>query len=165
MTGEFSGNFLGNEIALLDVNVKTPLVLSHHFSQQMKERKKGGIIFLSSIMALGAAKNWASYNASKSHNLLLAEGLGEELKSYGVKVIALTPGSIKSGFGERSNTKAIFGALKPRHVARCGLWMLSCGRRTHTAGLMNKIIVLATRITPRFLNTKIFSFVVKSLQK
>ena len=130
----------------------------------MKERKKGGIIFLSSIMALGAAKNWASYNASKSHNLLLAEGLGEELKAYGVKVIALTPGSIKSGFGERSDTKAMFGALHPRRVARCGLWMLGC-KRTHTAGLMNKIIVLATRITPRFLNTKIFSFVVKELKK
>jgi short-subunit dehydrogenase len=134
LTGEFSDNALEDELALLEVNVKTPLVLSHYFSQQMKERKKGGIIFLSSIMALGAAKNWASYNASKSHNLLLAEGMGEELKAYGVKVIALTPGSIKSGFGERSDTKAMFGALKPRRVARCGLWMLGC-KRTHTAGL------------------------------
>jgi short-subunit dehydrogenase len=164
LTGEFSDNTLEDEVALLDVNVKTPLVLSHHFSKQMKERKKGGIIFLSSIMALGAAKNWASYNASKSHNLLLAEGMGEELKSYGVNVIALTPGSIKSGFGERSDTKAMFGALKSRRVARCGLWMLGC-KRTHTAGLLNKIIVLATRITPRFLNTKIFSFVVGGIIK
>ena len=98
----------------------------------MKERKKGAIVFLFSIMALGAAKNWVSYNASKSHNLLFAEGLGEELKA--------------------------------RRVARCGLWMLGCGRRTHTAGILNKIIALATRITPRFLNTKIFSLVVRSLQ-
>jgi len=164
LTGEFSENSLEDEVALLDVNVKTPLILSHYFSKEMKARQKGGIIFLSSLMAFGATKNWASYNASKSHNLLLAEGLGEELRSYGVNVIALTPGSIKSGFGERSDTKAMFGALHPKRVARCGLWMLGC-KRTHTAGLMNKIIVFSTRLTPRFLNTKIFSLVVRGLQK
>ncbi|CAA6828557.1 MAG: Unknown protein [uncultured Sulfurovum sp.] len=164
LTGEFSENRLEDEVALLDVNVKTPLILSHYFSRQMKARQKGGIIFLSSLMAFGAAKNWVSYNASKSHNLLLAEGLGEELRSYGVNVIALTPGSIKSGFGQRSQTKAMFGALHPKRVARCGLWMLGC-KRTHTAGMMNKIIVFSTRLTPRFLNTKIFSLVVRGLQK
>jgi len=165
LTGEFSENSLEDELALLNVNVKTPMVLAHHYSKQMKERQKGGIIFVSSIMAFGASANWASYNASKSHNLLLAEGMGEELRKYGVNVIALTPGSIKSGFGERSDTKAMLGALSPKRVAKCGLWMLGCKRRTHTAGLVNKIIVLATRITPRFLNTKIFSFVVRGMKK
>ena len=162
LTGEFSKNKIEDEIALLNVNVKTPMVLAHHFSNKMKEKKKGGIIFVSSIMAFGGAATWASYNATKAHNLLLAEGLGEELKIYGIKVIALTPGSIKSEFGERSNTKAMLGALSPKRVAKCGLWMMGC-KRTHTAGLLNKIIAFSTRITPRFINTKIFSFVVKKI--
>lgn len=161
--GDFTEHTAEEEQALFDVNARVPMLLSHHFAIQMKTRKKGGILFVSSIMALGGASGWASYNASKTHNLLLAEGIGEELKPYDINVIALTPGSIKSGFGERSGTKAMLGALNPKRVAKCGLWMLSCGKRTHTAGLMNKIISLATRITPRFLNTKIFSFVVKSL--
>ena len=162
LTGEFSNNSMEDELALLNVNIKTPTLLAHHFSVKMKKREKGGIIFLSSIMALGAAANWASYNASKAHNLLLAEGIGEELKPYNVNVIALTPGSIKSGFGERSSTKAMPMALNPKRVAKCGLWMMG-RKRTHTAGLINKIISLSTRITPRFINTKIFSFVVRML--
>ena len=162
LTGEFSNNKLEDELALMNVNIKTPTILTHYFSQKMKERKKGGIIFLSSIMAFGGAATWASYNASKSQNLVFAESLGEELKKYNIEVIALTPGSIKSGFAKASNTKAMFGALRPKRVAKCGLWFLG-KKRTHTAGLLNKIIVLATRITPRFLNTKIFSFVVKTV--
>ena len=162
LTGEFFTNTAEDELALINVNIKTPMMLTHYFSQQMKERKKGGIIFLSSLMAFGGAGTWASYNASKSQNLVFAEGLGEELKKYNVEVLALTPGSIKSGFGERSNTKAMFGALNPRRVARCGLWFLG-KKRTHTAGLLNKLIIFSTRITPRFINTKIFSFVVQKV--
>ena len=162
LTGEFSENTAEDELSLLNVNIKTPTLLAHYFSQQMKERRKGGIIFVSSIMALGAAANWASYNASKAHNLLLAEGISEELKPYGINVIALTPGSIKSGFAKRSSTKAMPMALNPRRVAKCGLWMMG-RKRTHTAGLINKFIAFSTRLTPRFINTKIFSLVVRML--
>ena len=164
LSDNFLDNSIESELALLEVNVKTPLALTHHFAQAMKKRKRGGIIFVSSIMALAGAGGWASYNASKSHNLLLAEGLGEELNSYGVNVIALTPGSIKSGFQNRSESKSMIFALHPRRVARCGLWMLGCKKRTHTAGLLNKLIAFSTRLTPRFINTKIFSFVVKQLK-
>jgi len=164
LTGEFSKNKIADESALINVNIKTPTLLAHHFSNKMKERNKGGIIFVSSIMALAGASNWASYNASKAHNLLLAEGIAEELKPYGINVIALTPGFIKSGFGKRSNTKAMPMALSPKRVAKCGLWMMG-RKRTHTAGLINKIIALSTRVTPRFINTKIFSLVVKMLIK
>ncbi|MCH9812709.1 MAG: SDR family NAD(P)-dependent oxidoreductase [Epsilonproteobacteria bacterium] len=163
LSGEFTEHSMEEEIALLEVNVKAPMQLALHFSKEMKARKKGGIIFVSSIMALGGAAGWAHYNATKAHNLVLAEGLGEELRAHGVHVIALTPGSIKSGFQSRSRTKSMFGALSPKRVAKCGLWMLGTYKRTHTAGLMNKIIALSTRLTPRWINTKIFSLVVKSL--
>lgn len=161
--GTFVDHTLQEELDLLQVNSTMPLMLAHHFSKQMKERGKGAIVFLSSIMALAGASGWASYNASKAHNLILSEGIGEELKHYGVDVIALTPGSINSGFQERSGTKNLSIALSPKKVAKCGLWMLGCKKRTHTAGFINKIIALSTRLTPRRMNSKIFSFVVKQL--
>ena len=163
LSGDFTEHSADVENDLLDVNVRAPMLLSLHFAKQMKARGRGGIVFLSSIMAFGAAAGWASYNASKAHNLLLAEGIGEELKPYGINVIALTPGSIDTGFGARSHTKVMNGALKPKRVAKCGLRMLACGRRTHTAGVMNKLIAFATRLNPRVLNTKIFSAVVRQL--
>ena len=162
LSGEFTENSLTDELDMLNVNVKAPLMLSHHFAKKMKERKRGGIIFLSSIMALAGASKWANYNATKAHNLLLAEGITRELKKDNVKVLAMIVGPVKSGFQERSNTKSAFWSMSPQRVAKYGLWMLGC-RSTYVPGLINKFIALTTRLNPRIINSYIFSGVVKRL--
>lgn len=162
LSGEFTQNSLQDEMDMLSVNLKAPLMLTHHFSKAMKERKRGGVIFLSSIMALAGAAKWANYNATKAHNLLLAEGIGQELKKDNVNVIALIVGPVKSGFQARSNTHSAFWAMRPQTVAKYGLWMLQC-RRSYIPGIINKLIALSTRITPRIINSYIFSNVVKKL--
>ena len=37
-------------LATIDLNVKVPMLLTHHFGKKMVERKKGGIINMSSIV-------------------------------------------------------------------------------------------------------------------
>jgi short-subunit dehydrogenase len=162
LSGEFADNLLEDEIAMLNVNVKAPLILSHHFAKQMKKRQKGGILFMSSIMALAGAAKWAHYNATKAHNLLLAEGLAQELRKDNVKVLAVIAGSVNSGFQERSKTQSAVGAMNPHKVDKWSLWMLSC-KRTYIPGIMNKLIALSTRLNPRIINTAIFSAVVNKL--
>jgi len=162
LSGEFTQNDLRDELDMLDVNLKAPLILTHHFAKAMKERKRGGIVFLSSIMALAGAAKWANYNATKAHNLLLAEGIGQELRKDNINVLALISGPVRSGFQERSHTHSASWAMRPQTVAKYGLWMLQC-RRTYIPGLLNKSIALSTRITPRFINSVIFSNVVKRL--
>jgi len=49
LSGEFTENSLTDELDMLNVNVKAPLQLTHYFAKKMKEKKRGGIIFLSSI--------------------------------------------------------------------------------------------------------------------
>lgn len=163
ISGEFLNNSLDNELDMVSVNINAPLVLSHYFGNKMKDKRKGGIIFLSSIMAFAGASDWANYNATKAYNLLLAEGLAQELKQYNIKVLALTPGSTISGFQNRSNTKSAVGAMSAKRVAKLGLWMLGC-KRTYAPGLINKLIVLSTRINPRIINSYIFSAVVNKLK-
>lgn len=164
LTGEFVDNSLDDELNMLNVNLKAPLILTHHFAKEMKKRKRGGVVFLSSIMALAGASKWANYNATKAHNLLLSEGIAGELKKDNIKVIALIVGPVKSKFQERSNTQSPFFAMSPQRVAKYGLWMLLC-RRTYVVGFINKLIVLSTRLNPRVVNSYIFSYVVNQLTK
>ena len=149
---------------MMNVNVKAPLILTHHFAKEMKKRKKGGILFLSSIMALAGASKWANYNATKAHNLILSEGIAQELRKSNIKVTALIVGPVKSNFQKRSHTQSPFFAMSPKKVAKYGLWMLLC-KRTYVVGFINKLIALSTRLNPRIINSYIFSAVVNQLTK
>ena len=52
---EDSGPFLqipiDDALGTIDLNIKIPLQLTHHFGTKMQARKKGGILFMSSIVA------------------------------------------------------------------------------------------------------------------
>ncbi len=163
LSNEYLDNKIEDEIDILNVNVKAPMVLSHFFAQKMRTQKKGGIIFVSSIMALAGASSWANYNATKAHNLLLSEGLGQELKKDNIEVLALTPGTIQTGFQRTSNTNIDLGSLDVKDVVSDGLNSLG-QKRTVTSGFKNKIIAFLTRITPRAVNTVIFSTVVNKIK-
>ena len=88
-TGPLVENTLDDELKLLHVNCRASLILSHEFGGQMKERQRGGMIFLASTVAFAAVSSWTNYCASKAYDLMLAEGLAVELKKYGVDVLAL----------------------------------------------------------------------------
>jgi short-subunit dehydrogenase len=80
----------------LHINTKVVLLLTHHFTQQMQVRKRGGIIILSSGAGeLSSAYN-AVYSATKAFDLKLAESLWAELKPFGVDVLGFMPGPTKT---------------------------------------------------------------------
>jgi short-subunit dehydrogenase len=64
----------------------------------MAARGRGGIVLMSSLTAFQGTPLVASYGATKAFNLVLAEGLWDELREHGVDVLAccagatLTPG-------------------------------------------------------------------------
>lgn len=68
----FLDHELEKELALLDVNCRVPLALSHVFGRQMAQRKRGGIILVSSVSGY-LATPYEAYAASKVYELFLAE--------------------------------------------------------------------------------------------
>src|SRR5215510_15969656 len=48
LAGRFLEHELEEELNLLNVNCRAPLILTHEFGRQMAQRRKGGIIFVSS---------------------------------------------------------------------------------------------------------------------
>jgi uncharacterized protein len=80
----------------LHVNTRAGLILAHHFGRKMAERKRGGIIFLSSGSAMHGTAYCSNYAGTKSYNLIMAESLWYELGRYGVDVLGFMAGSTKT---------------------------------------------------------------------
>ena len=80
----------------LHVNARAGLILAHHFGRKMADKRRGGIIFLSSGSALYGTAYCANYAATKAYNLIIAETLWYELGKYGVDVLGFMAGSTKT---------------------------------------------------------------------
>lgn len=146
-SGLFINSTLSREINMLSVNCEAALSLSHHFSQRFAQHKKGGIIFLSSLVAFQGVPYAANYAATKAYIQSLAEALAIELKPVGVDVLAAAPGPVFSGFAQRANMK-MKKALLPSQVAVPVLEAL--GRRsTVLPGWLSKILIGSLRTLPR----------------
>lgn len=94
--GLFAERPLQDHLNVLDVNARAPLVLAHHFVPRLIQRKKGGLLFVSSLSALQGTAYVANYAATKSWNLIFAEGLWEELRGTGVDVLGYLVGSTRT---------------------------------------------------------------------
>ncbi len=102
-----------------------PTRLAHHFAGQMRQRGRGGILFVSSIMAYMPSAYLAQYAASKAYIQLLAEGMHKELKSSGVDVTVLAPGLTDTNMGQSvtGGLNAMFRQplMDPKAVVQAGL--------------------------------------------
>lgn len=101
-----AGLFLDQPISyalnLVRLNCVGPLVLAHSIGSQLRKRGRGGIILLSSMSALAGTGYVATYAATKSFDMIFAEGLWAELRGYGVDVLGLVAGATQTPAMQRS---------------------------------------------------------------
>ena len=151
LAGEFLDHKLEKELALLDVNCRAALILTHAFGRQMAQRKRGGIIFVSSVSGFIATPFEAHYAASKAYELFLAESLGYELKKNGVDVLALCPGSTDTEFHAVAGSRSV-AAMPAAPVVELAIKKL--GRQpVAIPGWHNRLLVYLLKFTPRRLHT------------
>jgi short-subunit dehydrogenase len=117
----------------------------------MARRQKGAIIFVSSVSAFVATPFEATYAASKAYELYLSDALGYELRSKGVRVLALCPGSTDTEFHEIAGSPAV-AAMSVEPVVRAALRNLSKKPMT-IPGWHNRLLVDALKLAPRRLQT------------
>jgi len=121
------------------VNVKAPLLLTRLLSAPMIERGRGGIVLMSSLAGGQGSPNIAAYAATKSFNVILAEGLWKELKPRGVDVLACVAGAILTpGYQQAEKAKPAPGTMEAADVAERALNALGRGPIV-IPGAMNKV--------------------------
>ncbi len=87
---------------VLGVNLTAPFVIGQAVARRMVEGKKGGaIVFVTSQLAHAGVRNKAAYLASKGGLRSLTMGMALDLASHGIRVNAVAPGPVLTGFTER----------------------------------------------------------------
>jgi short-subunit dehydrogenase len=125
----------------------------------MAQRGRGGIIFLSSIVAYQGTPFSGNYAASKAYDLHLAEALAYELKGQGVDVLAVSPGpTATEGTADLDMSVLPLPVLSVGPVVANALRNL--GRRSATIpGVMNNLMNLVGKLgIPRTLNTRMMGY-------
>jgi short-subunit dehydrogenase len=85
---------------MFEINVFYNLELTQGFVRKMVEKKKGKIIFMSSMSGLVSFPLAGAYCASKHALEAIAEAMKDELAPFGIKVLTINPGPFKTGFNE-----------------------------------------------------------------
>jgi len=134
-SGNFLDNDLDSELTLLHINNRAPLILTHHFGRAMRQRGRGGIIFLTSTVVFAGVPMWSNYAASKAYDLVLAEGLAKELHDDGVSVLALGPGPTGTEFWPSGSDAG--SAMQPATVR--GRRFAQAGPKNHSRGWLAEL--------------------------
>lgn len=162
--GPFLEQPLADNLKAIDVNVKTPTALMHHFAPRLVKRGKGGLVLLSSLTAFQGSPFVATYGATKSFNLALAEGLWAELRNSGVDVLAVCAGATATPNLLKSVNKLPPGTQQPAEVVREALNSLSAGPLLIPGRFNRFASFLLRRLLPRRVTIQIMAGQTRKLQ-
>jgi short-subunit dehydrogenase len=156
------GSFLDTELEpqrrSVELNVLAPLLLAHQLGRHIRTRGRGGIIFLSSPMALQGVANWANFAATKSYDLTLAEGLAGELESQGIDVLSVLPGPTLTEGTVNMGARANRGPMKFKAPEGVVAETLASLGKTSTVvpGWMNRLMNALMKCLSRSARTKLW---------
>lgn len=85
----------------ININVTAPFVLIKELSKSMIDKSWGRIINIASSSAYAGGATTSAYCASKHALLGLSRSLHKELKEHNIRVICVSPGSIKTEMGRK----------------------------------------------------------------
>jgi len=150
--GRFLEADLGNELGIIDVNIRALVEVTGRLMPTLKARG-GAIINIASTAAFQPTPSMATYGASKAFVLHWSLALREELRSCGVHVLAVCPGPTATGFGARAGVKAesVPGGVghTPDDVAKISLHALAARRSLVVCGWKNRFVAMFAALLPK----------------
>ncbi|MGW4547129.1 oxidoreductase [Streptomyces violaceorubidus] len=89
--------------ALFDVHVFGPAALTRAVLPSMRERRSGAIVQMSSMGGQMSFAGFSAYSGTKFALEGMSEGLADEVRDFGIKVLIVEPGSFRTGLFEAGN--------------------------------------------------------------
>jgi len=165
--GEFKDSALTSELAMMQLNMNTVVVLTKLFLPDLLTTR-GKILNTASTAAFQPGPYMAVYYATKSFVLSFSEAIASELEDTGVTVTALCPGPTASGFQDKAdlgNSALIKGKKLPtsEEVAALGYRAMQRGQRVYIPGFVNWAMAQSMRFTPRNLATKVVKILTRPI--
>jgi uncharacterized protein len=163
VNGRFDRTPLEDDLALVDLNVRSTVHLAKLVTRQMVTAERGRLLITSSIAAVAPSPYHATYAASKAFVHSFAEGIRTELEGTGVTVTSLMPGPTETEFFSRADMEDTrIGRMEAkddaRDVARDAYEALMAGKASVVSGsFMNRLGVELGTHLPDALAAPIFA--------
>jgi short-subunit dehydrogenase len=153
--GEAVDADLARANAMLQLHVVTPSLLCTLFGRDMRARRRGNILIVSSISAWRDFPSISYYGSTKKYLRGFARALRSELSIYGVNVTCLAPGATATALYdpevidvERARRLGVM--LDADVVAEEGLRAMFAGRAEHIPGILTRAMTYAAVLTPQW---------------
>ena len=159
-SGDFAKLDLERELEIIDINISALVALTHRFLQNMRERKSGTIINVSSAAGFQPIPFMATYAASKAFVSSFSEAIAEENRPYGIYVMALCPGSTKTNFFEASNIERpiqVKGQQTVDDVINTAMKAIAQRKTKVVSGWANYIGAIAGTIIPNSISSRVMA--------
>jgi len=158
-SGKFAELPIDGEVAEIRLNVLAPVRLTRAALPSMIEQGHGGVVNVSSITAFQPLPHWATYAASKAYLTSFSEAVHEEVRNQGVVVLALMPGFTHTEFHGHVGVPPV-GIPGPmwmdaEQVVKSALAALGRRRASRVPGLLNRLVAMVSRLTPRALSRRV----------
>jgi len=153
--GAFAGLDPGREHNEVMVNAVAAVDLAHAVLPGMLARRCGGIITVASSIAFQPSPQQAVYGATKAFALAFSEALWAETRGSGVRILALCPGPVATGFfaslGDQAATSSIIyrRTANPADIVKAGLRGFDRDAMTVIPGLRTRLLAQGHRFLPR----------------
>ncbi len=142
--GAFTGTDLNDELAIIELNVISLVILTKLYLKEMVARDSGKVLQLASVASKAPHPFLAVYAATKAFVYHFTQGLINELKDSKVTMTALLPGPTDTDFFNKAgmmNTVAVMeeDLADPADVAHDGYKALQDGESKIISGFKNKM--------------------------
>ena len=136
-------------LAMIDLNCRAVVDMTMRFLPAMKERKRGAVIIVSSVVGTIPTPWFSAYSGTKAFDLYFGEGLYGECLGTGVDVVTVIPGLTKTEFQAGAGMRDYHSPYRSaEHVVESALAAL--GKKPIVVdGWFNKILSHGTRFIPR----------------
>lgn len=151
------GRLAGASPAVIDrivaIHCTTPVKLCRLFAADMRRRREGRILLMSSMTAWTPYPTMSLYGSTKAFLRNFGQSLWYELRDYGVSVTTVFPGAVDTSLynldaGTRRRLCRLGLMMSAEKVAHKGLRAMFGGRRCCIPGIVTKIEVFMCRLMP-----------------
>ena len=155
--GTFADLDAGREHDEIMVNAVAAVDLAHAALPGMLGRRRGGIITVASAAAFQPSPHQAVYGATKAFALAFSEALWAETRGSGVRILALCPGPVATGYftalgDQDATTSVIYRRMAdPADVVKTALRAFDRDTMTVVPGLRTSFLAQSYRFFPRTL--------------
>lgn len=144
---------IGDQLGMIDVNIRALSDMTLRFLPGMVARGRGGVINLGSIAGFTPGPNMAMYYASKAFVRSFSAALYQELRRTGVTVTCVAPGPVATEFLEKSGAGRtllfkVLPKLNAEYVAERAWRGFKSGRRLVVPGISAKLSAFTASLLP-----------------